>query len=241
MRKITEFWFEFNGIRDTTKGVMLADVPNRFHPATRGQQLTTPGRHGYIWVPEDAYAQDTIKVKCFTSDSANMDDINAWLSGAGLLRFSDEPTRAYEARVIKRFERTNRLSRFTMQEFTVVFECQPFRLYHPAATDISITASNTKLTNPGTAPSAPRLTIAGGGSFSVTIGMQTQFFEGVTGGGIIVDTELMDAFTFDGSTLANSRVSGEFMAIPPGDSYITWIVESGSVSKVTIRPRWRYL
>jgi phage-related protein len=65
------------------------------------------------------------------------------------------------------------------------------------------------------------------------------FFNDVDGG-IIVDTELMDAFTEDGAALANDHVSGQFFRIAPGRNVVSWQAEDGSsVSSVSILPRWR--
>ena len=129
----------------------------------------------------------------------------------------------------------------------MVFSCQPFARLWPEAEPIEITSSGTPLRNPGTAPSLPRIEIIGSGDFSLTIGMQTMFFIGVESG-IIVDSELLDALTLDGSLLANGKIDGDFFEIPPGESVVQWLEggideedEStpGSIEKVTITPRWR--
>ena len=112
----------------------------------------------------------------------------------------------------------------------------------PEAEPFTISASGESFTNPGTAPSLPRVKITGSGDFSVSIGMETLFFSGVSGGGIIVDSELMDALTYDGELLANDRVSGTPFQIQTGVNVVSWLAESGSsVTAVEILPRWRYL
>lgn len=246
MARVITGWFEFNGRRSTEFGVRLLDALSYVRPEWRGTSKTVSGRSGGIWLTEDpdTVVHNVVQIKrTCRCPLSRMEEVAVWLTGSGLLRFSWAENRAYEARAQKEasFSQVS-IGADPLVEFNITFECQPYRLLYPAASAKTITASGTTITNPGTAPSLPRVKIAGSGNFSVTIGMETLWFLNVDGGGIIVDSEKVDAFTYDGTLLANDKFEGEPFMIQPGNNVVSWTVESGSrVDSVEILPRWRYL
>lgn len=240
MKKLESVWFEFAGARNTDKGVRLLSLPVRYHPAERGKLVEVPGRDGYLWAADGAFDNVLTRVQCQTTDDADMAIVDAWLCGAGELRFSDDPDRCYRARVTKEFSRSAAMNRFVNQTFTVTFDCQPF-LYHREVDDIPLTASPATITNPGTHKSAPRIKITGTGDATLTIGTQIVLVTGMDGG-IIIDCELGDCFNLTESALLNDKVSlldEDFPTLAPGDNIISWT--GTGVTKVTITPRWRDL
>ena len=234
MKRLTEGWFEFNGVHCESMGVRLMDIPKRPLPAKQGRMLEIDGRSGYLWQPRrGAYKPITINVECSTLDGFSADALGGWLAEGGLLRFSDEADRAYRARVTEEFLRSSMFFGFDREVFTVPFVCQPFRYISPAAEPETLTSAKV-ISNPGTAHSQPRITIEGSGDMTVFIG---DYMIGVTGGSVIVDSEEMNCYETDGVTLANGRVTMEdYPLIPPGGAVISWI---GGVTSVTINGRWR--
>ena len=240
MKKLESVWFEFAGARNTDKGVRLLSLPVRYHPAERGKLVEVPGRDGYLWAADGAFDNVLTRVQCQTADDADMAVVDAWLRGAGELRFSDDPERFYRARVVKAFSRSAAMNRFVNQTFTVTFDCQPF-LYHREVADIILTASPATITNPGTYKSAPRLTIEGTGDAVLTIGTQIVEVDDL-GGGIIIDSELGECFDLDETQLKNSVVTlmdEDFPTLQPGANIISWT--GTGVTGITITPRWRDL
>ena len=240
MKKLESVWFEFAGARNTDKGVRLLSLPVRYHPAERGEFIQVPGRDGSLWAGEDAFDDVTVRVQCQTTDDADMAAVDAWLRGAGELRFSDDPERFYRARVVKEFSRSAAMNRFVNQAFTVTFDCQPF-LYHREVENITLDGNPDTVTNPGTYKSAPRLTIEGTGDAVLTIG--TQILE-VTdlAGGVIIDSELGECFDLTETAMRNDRVTlmdDNFPALHPGANIISWT--GTGVTKITVTPRWRDL
>ena len=156
----------------------------------------------------------------------------------------------YDARIVKPIEYKCVIpGEDPLYEFAVTFSCQPFPRVWPEAKPFPVTASGAQFTNPGTAPALPRIEIVGSGSFMLTIGKQTMTFTNVEGG-IIVDSELGDALTLDGALLANDKIDGELFQIQPGWNVVNWLLggssddeddQPGSIQKITITPRWRYL
>ena len=242
MKKLGSVWFEFAGARNTEKGVRLLSMPVRYHPEERGELVQVPGRSGYLWASDGCYNNVLTRVQCMTADDADIGNVDAWLSGAGNLRFSDDPDRFYRARVTKEFSRSAAMNRFVNQSFTVTFDCQPF-LYHvetEGGGDVEIEASPYTINNPGTHKSAPRIKIAGTGDVVLTIGTQIVEINGLEDG-IIIDSELGDCFNLTETALFNSKVTlvdDAFPTLAPGANIISW---TGDVTKITITPRWRDL
>ena len=118
--------------------------------------------------------------------------------------------------------------------FAVNFRCYPF-FYTNAAADITVTASGTIITNPGSVYSEPILTVTGSGDITLIVGTTIVELENISGS-IVIDSVLQEAY--QGTTLMNDHMSGDFPVLKPGQNAISWV---GSVTKVAIRPNWRYL
>ena len=236
-------WFSFAGRRNTDEDlrVEMVGMPTRPHPAEKGTQVSIPGASGKLWQSENAYDRISVSVPC-VSDNENIDAINAWLTGEGDLVFGDEPNRAYHARVIKEFSRTNRVPRLRGQAFTIPFECEPYRYEANPVQDIRITASETSITNPGNIAAAPLLRINGDGDGTLMIGGKTLILDDVDGY-IYVDCEAKIVYRGEGTAaspmvLATQHVTGEWPLIKPGKDYVSF---TGGVSSVIITPRWRWI
>ena len=55
-------------------------------------------------------------------------------------------------------------------------------------------------------------------------------------GSIVLDCALKEAYL--GSALMDDRMTGEFPVLKPGANAISW---TGAVTKVVVRPNWRFL
>ena len=55
-------------------------------------------------------------------------------------------------------------------------------------------------------------------------------------GSIGIDSVLQEAY--QGITLMNDHMNGEFPVLKPGTNAISW---NGTVTKVVVRPNWRFL
>lgn len=236
-------WFSFAGHKNTEYGVHLLSMPTRPHPARKGTLLSLPAADGKFWQDDDAYDQIVIPICCITLDNANIDTINAWLSGKGNLIFGDEPQRVYHAQITKEFSRSNRSQRLRGQEFTVSFDCEPYRYNVNAANDAeTINESGTSITNPGTVASAPLLKVTGTGEATLMIGQNTLLFSSFPAP-IYVDCEAKIAYTGTGTAsdpmlLATQYVTGEWMRIEPGANFVSF---TSGITSVEITPRWRWL
>ena len=114
------------------------------------------------------------------------------------------------------------------------FRCYPF-FYADATDEITVTASGTMITNPGSVYSEPILTVTGSGDITLMIGTTIVELTNISGS-IVIDSVLQEAY--QGTTLMNDHMNGEFPVLNLGANAISW---TGTVTKVVIQPNWRYL
>ena len=83
--------------------------------------------------------------------------------------------------------------------------------------------------------SEPVITVYGSGDVTLMVGTTIVELEGISSS-ITLDSELQEAYS--GTTGMNSAMSGEFPILKPGMNAISW---TGEVTKVEVKPNWRYL
>ena len=241
MKRTAPGWMEFKGVRNAALNVELLSMPARTTPVMNARVYAVAGRSGTALVTDGSYADVRVACALDLTDGARVREVNAWLSGEGLLRFSDEPDLAYEARVLKSPEHVALAPRLDVRAYTVVFACKPFRVAVPEPKPLIATASGQTFFNPGTAPAPSRVTVTGSGDFAITIGKETISFFDIEDG-ISVDAATLDATTPDGSALINDRLSGRPWTIPPGRFKVEWSLgEGGRIDRIEILPRWRWM
>lgn len=230
-------YLTYNGVSSDTLGIKLISMPRRYAPGMEGDSVTVSGRDGDLFITGGTRSTYELEQKC-TARRSRLSDISNFLVPSGLLVFSDEPGLAINARISDETEFI-RLTNDSdpLYSFTIKFICQPFFYVVPPAADIVITASGTAVVNPYYAASRPRITLQGTGDITLNIGRYTSFLTGLEDG-IIIDSELLDAFTYDGALLANNSYEGDFPLLQPGTSFVSW---QGDVTQITFTPRWRTL
>ena len=83
--------------------------------------------------------------------------------------------------------------------------------------------------------SEPILTVTGSGTITLMVGLTIVELEGISGS-IVIDSVLQEAY--QGNTLMNDHMNGEFPVLKPDANAISW---TGAVTKVVIQPNWRSL
>lgn len=244
MARIRNQWLEFKGVNSTDMGVSLMDAPRTATGAQRAAAHTVSGRDGCLYLSDNSLSEFDL-TRTLRLPGSRLRAVQSWLSGAGELRFSHESDAVYDARILKNVEFRQILpGEDPVYECSVSFNCQPHPALYPPAGESVFTESGGELPTPAGMAGRPRITIEGGGAFSLTIGDETLSFTGVEGG-IIVDSLLGDALTLDGALLANEQVSGPLPTLSSPLNVVSWVPgnedEAGYVDRVTILPRWRYI
>ena len=254
MRILTanEAWFSFKGISCRDYSVRMVSPPTRLHPARKGEYIDIPGADGEVWLDGGGHKPTIISVHCIAEDNLNIDAINAWLSGGGELIFGDEPERAYKANITSEYARNNLYGVMRGQEFTVSFDCEPYRYKADTSGDTcSINVAyplggGTTIQNNGSVASLPLLAVGTStGDCSITIDGKTMTVKHHEKT-IFVDCAAKIAYTKnDDGTYESAAmyVSGDWLSIPPGMIFVG--VDPGDTAgnsvALTITPRWRWL
>lgn len=118
--------------------------------------------------------------------------------------------------------------------FAVNFRCYSF-FYAEAIADITVTASGTIITNPGSVYSERILTAKG--SRGITLMVRTIIVELTNiSGSIVIDSAMQE--TYQDTTLMNDHMNREFPVLKSGANAVSW---TGTVTKVVVRPNGQYL
>lgn len=230
--------FTFKGKTSTSMGLVVDTYPPIIRAAERIETVTIPGRSGELTLVSGvpAYESYVKEVDCYIAGTADVEAITAWLSGRGDVIFGNEPTYAYEARVVNEVSYDQVLRGRGHRNFVIPFVVQPLKKLVSTEADIVKTTYG-PITNPGTAVSRPRLLVQGTGDVSLFIG---QYITHITGlnGSIVIDSELGMATNAAGTGNLSHMVSGDWPLLVPGSNAYN---RAGAVTQVTITPRWRWL
>lgn len=236
MKRLTEGWFSFKGVKCDAYGLKLLKMPARERAAERGEFATASGRSGDLWQGDGAYEAYDIQCSCETTDAFSADDAHAWLNGAGDLVFSDEQNRSYKARVVAAIPYENKYISFDKKIYTITFHVQPFRYLYPEAAEFDAMSLAT-ITNPGSVYSLPKITIYATGDITLSIGGNMLQLSGLTEG-CVIDCEMGEVFDLSEAAFLNSSAEiDEFPRLEPGGNYLSY---TGSITAIRILPRWRY-
>ena len=229
-------WFIWNGTRCTEHGMHVLELPPPTIPAERVTFTNVPGRPGSLTTleGEDVYEDLVLTAQCLLPDPPKIPAIAAWLRGSGTVTFANRQGGFYYARIANQISFEKILRGNPHRSFAVNFRCKPF-WYQENVESVTLTASTSTVTNPGSVYSEPVITVYGTGDITLMVGTDIVELEGVSGS-ITLDSELREAYS--GTTGLNSAMSGEFPVLKPGQNAISW---SGDVTKVEISPNWRYL
>ena len=229
-------YFIWNGVKSTDYGIHVSEHPPITLPAERSTQTNVPGRPGSLTTleGEDVYDDLLLTCTCFVSDMSRITEIGRWLKGGGTVIFANRPGGYYKARIANQipFERILRGNPHC--SFSVNFRCYPF-WYAEDSQEITLTTSGQFITNPGSVYAEPVITVYGSGTITLMVGATIVELEDIDGS-IIIDSVLQEAY--QGTTLMNEHMTGEFPVLKPGANAISW---TGTVTKVVIQPNWRYL
>ena len=229
-------YFLWNGVDCRTYGIHVTDQPPITIPLERSTQTNVPGRPGSLTQLEgdDVYDDMILTATCFISDPAQIPTIAAWLKGAGTVTFANRTGGHYKARIVNQIPFEKVLRGNPHCTFAVNFRCYPF-FFAEDVDDITVTTSGTVVTNPGSVYSEPIITVTGSGDITLMVGTTIVELTDITSG-IVLDCALQEAYL--GTTLMNDHMSGDFPVLKRGANAISW---SGTVTKVIIQPRWRFL
>lgn len=247
-------WFEWNGTRCTDYGMHILGQPTIILAAERVTPTPIPGRSGSVTMLEGANIFDDIAIgcTCVIDDPyeivgelrvSRISAISGWLKGNGSIKFANRQEGVYKGRVSNQIGFDKIVRGNPHLSFQVQFRCSPFLYLDDGANQITMEESPYPLVNPGNIPSEPLLKILGAGEGSIMCGSSTLLINSLDGiPYLMVDNEAKVIYKgsrgdpLDPLQLLGTRVTGNWLTIPVGDSFLTF---TGGITSVKNTPRWR--
>lgn len=230
-------YFTFGNYDSRDFGVYISGEGTYDAPARVYDAISVPGRNGDLLINREKFGNITVTYPAFIAGANFRDKLasfrSAMLSTVGYARLVDtyhpeEFRLAYFGDSIK----VDARSQNDGGEFDIIFNCKPQRFLTSGETSQAITNGG-NITNPTLFDSKPLIRVTGYGTLTIgsdviTIASGQSYVD--------IDSETQDCYT--GTENKNSKVtfqSNNFPVLPPGDTGITW---TGSITRVTITPRW---
>jgi len=225
----------FKGTTASSKSVTVLKYPEIVKPTLRVETVKVPGRDGELTLSGmPSYEAMVLECECMVPSVDKISAAAAWLTGRGDLVLGNDPDYAYDAQVIDEIRFEKILRGHAHRRFTVPFLCQPLKKKAVTESDIELTAPGT-VVNIGHVPSRPLIKIQGSGNVVLAVGAYSLAITGISTS-ILIDSDL--GMATNGTVNESYKVSGEWPLLVVGNNAVGW---TGTVSKVTITPRWRYL
>lgn len=233
-------WVKFGGVANSAiSGVHVLEIEQRKRGKERGESLSTPGVSGNPFVPDGvnrAVYDNAARKVTFMLRNADESAFFAWVSGDEKALETSENAGYYQyARAINEVDM--QYAAPGVKRATVTFSCRPW-LEKVNEADVTLTGSGL-VTNAGTIPSCPLITVYGSGSINLIVNGYTVFFDGV------VDSVTLDCFSKlaygpDEETNLNMKTTllDDWPELRPGSNAVS---VTGSVTSIVISPRSRWL
>lgn len=237
-------YFEYKGIRSSDMGLRIESKNVFSGPEYEVDFLSIPGRDGDLIADGGRFpnVQVTYSVfipaKTISELSQKITAVKAWLY-SGLNSYhtlSDTYDTAFFRHAVfaGKLDIEDELNRIGI--FTISFSCKPFR-YDAAGTESVTLATGEVLLNPYPFTSKPILRIEGSGKGTLTIqseGSNAIWNFTSIDGYVEADSEQMNFYK--DAEPKNDTVSGDgFPLLYPGENTVSF---SGSITAVTVTPRW---
>lgn len=228
-------YFVWKGIDSRHMRLWVAQYPALTRGAERVNQVTIPGRSGVLTLLEGAAVYDPIQlvIRVQAPARSNFDVLSDWLSGSGELILGLQSDRLYTGRIINEVA-FNKVSN-DIKEASVSFLCDPFKQQYPKEAAIELTSAGT-IYNPGNVDALPIIKVSGSGDVALTVNSSTITLTGMTAA-IVLNSSARIATNNAGTANRLSKTSGDFPVFVPGNNTISW---TGTVTKLTINPEWRW-
>ena len=216
-------------------GFALKGRPNTPSATKKYETTEVEGRHGSLTRflgYEDLKFTLTFNILFQLDIKQKLREIKGVLAQADTLSFDDSPNFYYKIKQAQISETESVIKASGV--FSVDFVTEPFEYEKTSST--AYTTNPISLTNQTTTESLPIIKVTGTGTVVLTVNDTGITLTGLTSS-ITLDSELQEAYT-GLTTNMNGNMNGNFPVFKNGSNSITW---TGTVTKVEIDPKWRWL
>lgn len=236
-------YITFNGTASTAAGIKAVEAyPALDRPRRKFTKMEIPGKTGDIIIFEDAWADYEQEYEIYAGDGTTDNapgkfiDVMSWLHSAnGYARLEDTyDTSTYRmAYFTGPTDVENVLNRYGRAK--IKFMCKGKRFLKSGETVVTVSATNTNITNPTAFASAPIIKVTGSGSGTLTVGGTLVTLNSIATG-MLIDCERMVVTDAAGDVNLNSYMQlGDFPKITAGTSVVKF---TGGVTKLEITPNY---
>lgn len=225
--------FTFNGKKSADFGLFISGDGTYNAPEKDVSRYQVPGRNGEVIIDNGRYENITVTYPVFIARetaSKNILAVNAWLlSSSGYCRLEDDyhPEFFRLATVTETINWT--VIRGMYADGTLSFNCKPQRFLKSGEKSITVTSGDI-IPNIQLFTAKPLIRVEGTGT--ITIGNNSLTVN--TAGDQYIDIDCDTMNCYEGSNNRNSRCSGSFPVLEPGNNSIVY----SDFTAVTITPRW---
>ena len=221
---------------ETITGLIITDIPPISKPKMKTTITKIDGRDGDI-IEELGYESYTKSISIGLTRNYDIDEVMKYFTGEGELIISDEPDKVYKSQIIEKID-YERLIRF--KTAVVKFYTQPYK-YLKDEKSISLEINNEsslEVNNVGLEKSKPIITLEGTGTIEIALNGSNLFKYTFPENETKVVVDSLEEETYLDNVLKNRNMLGTFPILEVGENTISW---SGSLSKITIEPKSRWL
>ena len=217
----------------STYGIVVEKTPTISKGKKNIETYSIAGRSGFLTIDTGTYEPFTVSLECHAKDTADFNQIRAFLDGYGALSFDNN--KEYTAIVNNAipFEKVANFKGFIIQ-----FLVNPIA-EDKTATTATISSSPATINIPGaTYKMEPTITIAGTGEAELTINNKTFTITEMTAGKTYtIDCKLKEAQDNNGNNIM-SNTAGDFPELHPGANTIEY---TGNVTSLEITYKKAYI
>ena len=230
-------FFQFNGTDSREMHIRVPDRIPIIRPEERVEHVIIPGRSGELTQTQgdDIYNSYIQTVRITVLGRQYIPQVVAWLRGEGWVTFDSQPTRKQMARVINAITFEQHSRNLDLWHGDVQFYCDPVKRNVSESSSIIITESGAQLSNPGNMRALPLITVVGSGRVTIRMGGKSLVIPELTSGWV-VDSE--NKWILNNNKPVANSWSGSCPELAVGNNTVQW---TGSITQLTITPRFRYL
>ncbi len=227
----------YDGVSSRDIGVTVEGFPGTVMPKRDVEVTTIPGRNGALVYDSGTYANYTQNYTMHWRNAYRDARITEWLHKPGYHRLEESfhPEHYRMAYVSSNQNMDNRME--VLHRITVAFECKPQWFKKSGDLPINVSTSGKSLLNTGE-DAMPLITVSGSGEGTLTVGDCVITISSIPAKGIVIDSELQDAYSSDKLKNLNTSIKVKNNSFPVLKRGKTTISFTSGIKSVKIVPRW---
>lgn len=227
----------YDGVSSRDIGVTVEGFPGAVMPKRDIEVTTIPGRNGALVYDYGTYSNYTQNYTIHWRNISRDARITEWLQKPGYRRLEDSfhPEHYRMAYVVTNQNIDNRME--VLHRLPIAFECKPQWYRKNGDIPITVSKSGTLIMNTGE-DALPLLTVTGSSTATLTINDYIITISNIPAKGIVIDSELQDAYSTDKMQNLNSYIVAKDNKFPVLKRGKNTVYFTGGIESVKIVPRW---